>query len=205
MKNQIKSIILRDMIETDVDDYVRWFTAETEWTAWDAPWEPIDSNEAAQRGDWMKYYESVKRLSDNVVRWKFEIEYEGKHIGWVSSYLIDENYEWISADNIGNRQTYCAIGIDICEKTFWDNGIGTKALQAFIQYLVDNGHDELYTQTWSGNKHMLSCASKLGFEVCKRNVGEREINGEKYDGLTLRFKKKPLPSDMIVYTQEQKA
>lgn len=189
MKIQCGSTILRDMIETDIDDYVRWFTTETEWTAWDAPWETIDSDATTQKTNWMKYYESVKELPDDIVRWRLEIEYNGKHIGWVNSYLIDENYEWVSADDIKNRQTYRAIGIDICEKGVWGNGIGTNVLQAFIQYLVENGYDELYTQTWSGNKRMLRCAAKLGFEVCERVDGEREVNGERYDGLTLISKR----------------
>ena len=189
MEIRFGNIILRDMIATDIDDYVRWFTTETEWTAWDAPWEPIDSDVATQRADWMKYYESVKGLSDDTVRWKLEIEYNGKHIGWVCSYLIDENYKWVSASDIKNRPAYFAIGIDICEMAVWGKGIGTNALQAFIQYLLDSGQDELYLQTWSGNNRMLKCAAKLGFEVCNRIVGEREVNGQKYDGLTLVLKK----------------
>ncbi|MBP5490257.1 MAG: hypothetical protein J6Y10_06625 [Lachnospiraceae bacterium] len=30
---------LRDMTERDIEDYVRWFTTETEWMKTDAPWE----------------------------------------------------------------------------------------------------------------------------------------------------------------------
>ena len=191
---QIKrgGIILRDMVETDIDDYVRWFTAETEWAAWDAPWEPVEGDETAQRTEWTEYFESVRKLSDDKLRWKFEIEYNGRHIGWVSSYLIGGDYEWIAASAVQDGQTvYRAIGIDICEKSSWGNGIGAAALQTFIQYYIDNGCEELYTQTWSGNQRMLRCAAKLGFEVCKRNVGAREVNGEKYDGLTLILKGKP--------------
>ena len=50
--------------------------------------------------------------------------------------------------------------------------------------------DELHTQTWSGNIRMLRCAEKLGFVECNRNVGAREVDGKKYDGLTFRLKKK---------------
>jgi len=32
-------LILRDMKESDIEDYVRWFTTETEWGNWDSPWE----------------------------------------------------------------------------------------------------------------------------------------------------------------------
>ena len=88
MKIKNENIILRDMIESDIDDYVRWFTTETEWSNTDAPWESIESDEETERKSWREYYESVKDLADDVRRWKFEIERNGRHIGWVSSYPL---------------------------------------------------------------------------------------------------------------------
>lgn len=42
MQIKCESIILRDLVESDTPDYVRWFTTETEWSNTDAPWEPIE-------------------------------------------------------------------------------------------------------------------------------------------------------------------
>ena len=58
-----------------------------------------------------------------------------------------------------------------------------------MNYYFDSGVDELYTQTWSGNVRMIRCAEKLGFVECNRNVGTREVDGQKYDGLTFRLEK----------------
>ena len=66
MKIKYENIILRDMIESDIEDYVRWFTTETEWSMTDAPWEPIESDEETERASWKEYYESVKNLPDDV-------------------------------------------------------------------------------------------------------------------------------------------
>ena len=105
----------------------------------------------------------------------------------VSSYRIDENYEFIG--EIKDGQTfYRAIGIDICEPYLWGKGIGTNTLRAFINYYFDRGITELYTQTWSGNTRMIHCAEKLGFVECNRNVGTREVDGQ-YDGLTFKLEK----------------
>ena len=52
-----------------------------------------------------------------------------------------------------------------------------------------SGVNELYTQTWSGNVRMLRCAEKLGFVECNRGVGTREVDGQRYDGLTFRIQK----------------
>lgn len=189
MKIEYENIILRDMVESDIEDYVRWFTAETEWANTDTPWEPIETDEETERASWREYFDSVKNLADDVCRWKFEIEWNDRHIGWVSSYLIDGNYEWI--DKIKDGQiVYRALGIDICEPDAWGNGVGTNALRAFSNYFFENGFDELYTQTWSGNIRMIRCAEKLGFMECSRSIGTREVNGRLYDGLTFRLEKK---------------
>ena len=188
MKIESDNMILRDMIESDIEDYVRWFTVEREWENWDAPWEKQDTSEETERKKWTEYYESVKARPDDTHRWKFEIEWNGRHIGWVSSYYIDENYEWVG--NIKAGQTvYRAIGAGICEPDLWGKGIGTKALRAFMNYYFEKGVNELYTQTWSGNVRMIRCAEKLGFVECDRVVGEQEVGGQKYDGLTFKIKK----------------
>ena len=82
-----------------------------------------------------------------------------------------------------------AVGLSICESSFCGKGLGTKALAAFINYYFENGADEIYCQTWSGNIRMIKCAEKLGFEVCRRKIDYREVHGEKYDGLTFRLNK----------------
>ena len=105
--------------------------------------------------------------------------------------MMDENYEWISADTIQPGQTvYRAIGICICELDVWGHGIGTNALRAFMNYYFENGVPELYTQTWSGNTRMIRCGTKLGFKECNRYVGKREVEGKIYDALTFRLEKK---------------
>ncbi len=188
MKIEFENIVLRDMIESDIEDYVRWFTTQTEWSDWDAPWEPIESDEETERNSWREYYEAVKDRPDDARRWKFEIEWNGQHIGWVSAYCIDDRFEWVVKAEDG-QTVHLALGIDICESDVRGRGIGTNALRAFMNYSFEHGFDELYTQTWSGNVRMLRCAQKLGFVECNRNVGIREVNGEKYDGLTFRLEK----------------
>ena len=58
-----------------------------------------------------------------------------------------------------------------------------------MNYYFENGVNELYTQTWSGNVRMLHCAEKLGFVECDRDMGTREVDGQKYDGLTFKIVK----------------
>ena len=188
MKIEIDNVVLRDMIESDIEDYVRWFTVEREWENWDAPWEKEDTSEETERKNWTEYYDSVKDFPEDVLRRKFEIEWNGRHIGWVSSYCIDDNYEWVESSK-ASQPVHRAVGIDICEPDLYGKGIGTNALRAFMNYYAENGANELYTQTWSGNVRMIRCAEKLGFTECDREAGIREVDGLKYDGLTFKFTK----------------
>ncbi|MBQ2302284.1 MAG: GNAT family N-acetyltransferase [Oscillospiraceae bacterium] len=189
MKIEYKDIILRDMTEADIEDDIRWYTLETDWSNWDAPWEPlpdISNTDSYRKKELLKLAEPKDKI-----RWGFEIETaEGNHIGTVNSYMINENFEWISVKDIKpGDKAFRTVGISICESSFCGKGFGTKALAAFVNYYLENGEDEIYCQTWSGNIRMVKCAEKLGFEICKRKIDYREVNGKKYDGLTFKLNK----------------
>lgn len=169
-------LILRDMIESDIKDYVRWFTVETEWMHWDAPWETEGTDEETERASWSEYYQTVSQKPADRVRYKFEIEADGKHIGWVSAYTDTDFYE--------NPEETIAIGIDIPEKQYRGSGNGTQALLQFMDYYRKLGHKRLLTQTWSGNEAMIALARKLGFAEVHRAVGVRIVNGKPCDALT---------------------
>ena len=177
------------MTEADIEDDIRWYTVETDWSNWDAPWEPlpdISDLDAYRKKELLKLAEPKDEI-----RWSFEIEtVEGNHIGTVSSYMINENFEWISVKDIKpGDKAFRAVGISICESCFCGKGFGTKALAAFINYFFENGEDEIYCQTWSGNIRMVKCAEKLGFEECRRKKDLRFVRGKHYDGLTFRLSK----------------
>jgi len=145
-----KNIILRYIKEEDIKDYIRWTTVETEWLDWDAPWE---------ENDWGEFVERQRaKLNKNPQNFsKLEIEtITGRHIGWVSSYCIDETKEKL------------AVGIDIPSINDRGKGYGENALGLFMAYLF-NSEETLYTQTWSGNNSMLKLAEKIGFVEFKRN------------------------------------
>ena len=184
MTLQYENIVLRDMKETDIEDYVRWFTEETEWMNWDEPWDPVGTDEQAEKERWTKQYDSTKKLSENVFRRRFEIEHQGKHIGCVLSYPVDENYQWASES--AAEAKYLAVGIDICEPGGQGKGLGTNALKAYMKYLADCGKKEIYIQTWSGNLRMIRMMKKLNFVLCRSVPNKWEIRGQSFSELVYR-------------------
>lgn len=189
MKISFDEVILRDYQLSDVEDEVRWTNTDTAWFYSDTPWmtlEPVDPDEL--RADML---DVMSGLSENAIRWRFEIEVAGQHIGTVSSYYLDENFEptpWESIDQCKNAEENRSIrglGIEICEMSFWGRGIGRKALTAFMEYYRSLGEHRFFLETWSGNARMLGCAGKLGFSEVKRQKGTYVVDGKAYDGLIL--------------------
>ena len=189
MEIRYRDIVLRDMVESDIEDDIRWNTIETEWALWDAPWEMEVElpkfDPVSYRNEQLK----VLKKSKDQPRWCFELDTaEGSHIGSVNSYLIDENWDWIPMKNVmPGQKVYRTLGIEICDSRYWSKGLGTQALAAFIQYYLGNGCIELCLQTWSGNYRMVKAAERLGFTVCHRELENRQVRGDIYDGLTFQL------------------
>ena len=59
-EDEHKTVVkLRDVAQPDIADCVRWFTTQTEWMDWDAPWEDSICTEEEAEKDWTAYYERV--------------------------------------------------------------------------------------------------------------------------------------------------
>lgn len=82
MRIERDGIVLRDYQLSDIDDEIRWTNTETDWFYEDTPWMTItqvDSDEL--RADMM---EIMEEMTEGVIRLRFEIEVEGRHIGLLS-------------------------------------------------------------------------------------------------------------------------
>lgn len=184
MEIKYRNITLRDWCFADIEDEIRWTSTDTDWIKADTPWEDILPADAEELREYIT--DCINNIPEDALRWRLEIENDGKHIGFVCHYPLDENYEPISFEEITDAtRLNWGIGVEICESAYWGRGLGTQALVAFIRYLKDRGLGAFCLETWSGNTRMIKCAEKIGFVVCKRQTGLREVEGVKYDGLTL--------------------
>lgn len=189
MKIEFDGITLRDYQVSDIEDEIRWSTADTSWFYEDTPWMTMDPvNPDELRRDMM---EVISSMSDDAIRWRLEIEVNGRHVGFVSSYLLDEQYQsmpWELIDprknTAGNHSTR-ALGIEICEADCRGHGIGTKSLAAFMDYYRGLGEHRFLLETWSGNARMLGCAKKLGFVEIRREKGAYTVSGKAYDSILM--------------------
>ena len=160
----------------DIDDYILWSTREIEWQDWDAPWEKEENIDIEELRN--NLHEKLARELP-IVRRRLEIcNINETHIGWVSSYYIDED------------KTKFAIGIDITNNEFRGKTLGELAFSLYISYLLKSNYiSDIYTQTWSGNERMIKLANKCGFELIDTEINLREVRGGMYNGLTFRLNK----------------
>lgn len=177
-------IILRDFLEEDISDRIHWETIETEWHLWDAPWENEDNRFNAVRYRKNRLEWLAKTKDENRVRMGFQIcinDESRKHIGWCNAYNVDDNYEYTE------EAGHCTIGIGIPDLASRRKGYATYSWRLFIQYLLENGIDDIYTQTWSGNERVIGLIKKFGFEECKIKYNSRIVRGLRYDALTFKL------------------
>lgn len=91
MKIEFENIVLRDYQLSDIEDEIRWTNVDTAWFYADTPWavmEKVDPDEL--RADMI---EIMENMPENAIRWRFEIEADGRHVGLVSSYFITKDFE----------------------------------------------------------------------------------------------------------------
>ena len=123
-----KNIILRPMCENDLSDDEKWFSTETEWGKWDAPWEENTSVE--ERLEWRK--KRIQKCADNPPEFYNHLEInteEGRHIGWVNCYTID-------------IEDVIAVGIDIPPTDARRKGYGRNALLLYLAYIFSHKDTE---------------------------------------------------------------
>lgn len=189
MELKYREIVLRDKRPQDIDDEIRWYTQQTQWTLWDAPWEMEEelarfnpeTYRSAQTEKLARPAEEPRRSLELDTR-------DGTHIGSVVSYFIDDAFNWVLAASVRpGVRVFRALGLDICSDCHWGKGLGKQALSAWIQYHLEQGITELYLQTWSGNLRMLRAAEHVGFILCCRKQGIRQVRGGVFDGLTYRL------------------
>lgn len=180
-------IKLREMIKSDIEDYVRWFTVDTKWMLSDSPWNYHTSNPILERENWMKVYEFY---SDDGGIEPFnhpkEIELDGIHIGFMCCYFDLEYLE--------NKESIPGVGIIIPDEKYQNKGYGSKALELYLDIIKKSGKNKVFIQTWSGNTRMMRVCEKMNFSLYYTKKDYRIYNGKSYDALTyvLSFPFKPV-------------
>lgn len=163
-------VVLKEPASKDIDELYFWKYEEKEQEAkkWNGPYIPQEKvSKEEYRRKWSK--EILPTVPASLV-----ILIEGKAVGDVGSYWVDQNTNWLET------------GIVIYDKEFWNGGYGSEAFQLWIDFLFQStGLHRLGMSTWSGNIRMIKVAEKIGMRPEARIRDARIVNGQYFDAIKM--------------------
>lgn len=172
---KMMEIKLRQLQETDLEDYYFWNLPDKAFHNFDGPYfRKSTEEELRKRVDHMKE-KFEKGTFEHKDSFKVIANSETDDlIGTVSWYWKSEETLWLE------------IGIVIFNENYWSKGIGYQVLTQWIDKVFEMRPDisRLGLTTWSGNLRMMKLSEKLGMkqEACYRNA--RIVEGEYYDSVS---------------------
>ncbi|KHF39376.1 GNAT family N-acetyltransferase [Halalkalibacter okhensis] len=170
-----KKVILIKPTSEDLDELYFWKFEEKEQAAkkWNGPYIP---EEKVTKEEYRKSWE--EEVFPNVPA-SLVIKCDERAIGYVGSYWVDKNTNWLET------------GIVIYDKNFWNGGYGFEAYKLWVDYLFTSTNlHRLGMSTWSGNVRMGKVAAKLGMKEEARIRDARMVNGEYFDAIKMGILRK---------------
>ncbi|WP_456288879.1 acetyltransferase [Paenibacillus sp. AK002] len=118
------------------------------------------------------------------------IEYEGKPIGYIQFYLLDEDtldeYGYDGNDAVG--RTF-ATDQFIGEPDYWNRGIGTKLVTSMMDYLVfQRQADRIVMDPQAWNERAIACYEKCGFRKVRLLEKHERHEGELRDCWIMEYR-----------------
>lgn len=163
-------VVLKKAIKEDIDELYFWKYEEKEQAAkkWNGPYiteERISKEE--YRKQWVQ--EIFSDIPASLI-----IKGDGKAIGYVGSYWVDKNTNWLET------------GVVIYDKNFWNGGYGSEAYKLWIDFLFrSTSIHRLGMSTWSGNVRMMKAAEKIGMKEEARIRDARMVDGNYFDAIKM--------------------
>ena len=172
-------ISLRLLTEQDKDLLLKWLTDERILNFGEGKSSVFDLDRVTE-----EYYSE-----EDVEIIRTIIEYDGKSIGYVHMYKLNEEllneYEYPLTDKV-------VYGIDqfIGEPEYWDKGIGTKFMKLVLQYLTkEKNADIIILDPHADNPRAIRCYEKVGFKKIKFLPKHELHDGEMVDCYLMEYNK----------------
>ncbi|WP_142827969.1 GNAT family N-acetyltransferase [Planococcus soli] len=167
-----KKISLIDSSESLLDElyYWRYEDPQQEAKKWNGPYIPEAwLSKEHHRKEWLEKPEIAKGVPASLV-----ILADGKAIGYVGAYWVDEHTNWLET------------GVVIYNTEYWNGGYGSEAYRLWIHFLFTyTDLHRLGMSTWSGNERMMKVAERLGMREEARIRKARIVEGKHFDAIKM--------------------
>jgi len=165
-------VTLKEIMDEDVDELYYWKYLEEEQAAkkWNGPYIPEEMKTKEQfRKELLNDNKILPNVPDSLM-----IEVQGSLIGYVSTYWVDKNTNWLET------------GIVIYDKDYWNGGYGFETYKLWMDFLFEATElHRLGMSTWSGNIRMMKVAAKVGMREEARIRNARNVDGELFDAIKM--------------------
>lgn len=163
-----REVVIRPVKEKDLKKLWELIYKEDtpEWKKWDAPYFSHESL------PYEKFLEIAPKFVGQDNFWA--IVANNEVCGIVSCYFEDEQSVWLE------------VGIVIHEDQNWNKGLGTQALELWIDHLFHKlSPVRVGLTTWSGNERMIRVGEKLGMQIEARIRKVRYYDNNYYDSIRM--------------------
>ncbi|KOP65631.1 2-aminoglycoside phosphotransferase [Bacillus sp. FJAT-18019] len=164
-------ITVRELEEKDVLSMVSWLSNPDVLQYYEGRDNPHDAERVREQ-----FY-----VDDDETR--CIIEYEGKPIGYIQFYLLDEEMlgEYGYGESDADGMTF-ATDQFIGEPDYWNKGIGTKLMTSMVEYLVvQRQADRIVMDPQAWNVRAIACYEKCGFRKVRLLEKHEQHEGEMRD------------------------
>ncbi|RXK19179.1 GNAT family N-acetyltransferase [Macrococcus sp. DPC7161] len=157
-----------------LSDLYFWLHVDEEKASdnWNGPYFPRKKSDITE-DEFIKKQTEPTYLLESIPK-QMVITIDGEFLGTLHAYWESEVTNWME------------IGICIFNKHYWGKGLGTIALQLWVDYIFE--HSTLHRiglTTWSGNYRMIKSAAKVGMIEEARIRRARIVKGEYYDSIKM--------------------
>lgn len=175
---QQKDLVLRELMKEDAALLAKWLSNPAVLEFYEGRNNPFDLAKVRQ-----------KFFNQNDAETRCIIEFEGKEIGYLQFYELDQEAFSEYGLEASNERVF---GMDqfIGEVDCWNRGIGTKVVSATVQYLLEQKQaDKIVMDPQVVNERAIACYEKCGFLKVKVLPQKELHEGELRDCWLIEYTK----------------
>lgn len=183
MEQCFDNVKIRGLINSDIDDVLRWNTTEVAWQDRSMPWHvgfPVDEQEF---GKYLLELADIEPMID----FQPEVECDGVHIGRCRAHFIDENGKFSALEDATCKKLYVAFEVFICEPDYANEDVCTKAIACYAEYLMGKARDTVFVQAWASDELTVRSAGKVGFDEYCRASRKSMSSDDKFEIVTFKL------------------
>jgi len=174
---QRDALVVRELVESDKEKLAKWLSDPRVLEYYEGRDRPHDIEMVTKHF----YNRKNEEITGCIV------EYEGKEIGYIQFYPLEED-EKIEYGYADSPETIYGTDQFIGEVSYWNKGIGKQLVSSMIDFLMrEKGADRVVMDPQSWNARAIACYEKCGMKKVKLLPKHEIHEGELRDAWLMEY------------------